>query len=59
MRLFEEEIVVTKLTVPRERVIIRKETVTDFETVEAELRRGHIGVDTSDVPEGNPTDDQA
>ena len=34
VRLFEEELVVKKLTVPRERVIIRKETVTDFETVE-------------------------
>jgi hypothetical protein len=55
----EEEHVVTKLAVPRERVIIRKETVTEFETVEAELPREHISFDTSDVPEGSSTDDQA
>ena len=57
--LFEEELVVTKRTVLRERVIIRKETVTDFETVEAELRREHISFDTSDLPEGSFKDDEA
>ena len=56
--LFEEELVVTKRTVLRERVIIRKESVTDFETVEAELRREHISFDTSDLPEGSFRDDQ-
>lgn len=47
--LFEEELIVTKRTVLRERVIIRKETVTDMETVEAELRREHISLDSDDV----------
>lgn len=51
--LFEEELVVTKRTVLRERVIIRKDTVTDMQTVEAELRREHISFDTDDVPEGS------
>ncbi len=55
--LFEEELVVTKRTVLRERVIIRKESVTEFETVEAELRREHISIDTGDVPEGTVQDD--
>ncbi len=40
--LFEEELVVTKKKVLRERVIIRKQTVTDWEKVEAELRRERI-----------------
>jgi uncharacterized protein (TIGR02271 family) len=51
--LFEEELVVTTRTVLRERVIIRKGTVTDWETVEAELRREHISFDTDDLPEGS------
>jgi len=57
--LFEEELVVTKRTVLRERVIIRKETVTDWQTVEAELRREHVSFDTDDLPAGSveETDD--
>jgi uncharacterized protein (TIGR02271 family) len=51
--LFEEELVVTKRTVLRERVIIRKDTVTDWETVEAELRREHIRLDADDLPKGS------
>ena len=51
--LFEEELVVTKRTVLRERVLIRKDTVTDWQTVEAELRREHISFDTDDLPEGS------
>jgi uncharacterized protein (TIGR02271 family) len=43
--LFEEELVVTKRTVLRERIIIHKESVTDWETVEAELRREHVSFD--------------
>jgi len=43
--LFEEELVVTKRQVLRERVIVRKELVTDWETVEVELRREHIAVE--------------
>jgi uncharacterized protein (TIGR02271 family) len=51
--LFEEELVVTKRTVLRERVIIRKETVTDWERVEAKLRREHIAFDTDELPDGS------
>ena len=51
--LFEEELVVTKRTVLRERVIIRRESVTEWETVEAELRRETIGVDADDAPPGS------
>ena len=51
--LFEEELVVTTRTVLRERVIIRKEAVTEWETVEAELRREHISIDTDGLPEGS------
>jgi uncharacterized protein (TIGR02271 family) len=43
--LFEEELVVTKRTVLRERIIIRTESVTDLETVEAELRRERVSFD--------------
>jgi uncharacterized protein (TIGR02271 family) len=48
--LFEEELVVTKRTVLRERIVIRRETVTDWETVEAELRRETISIDAEEVP---------
>ena len=51
--LFEEELVVTKRTVLRERVIIRKETVTEWETVEAELCREHVSFDADDLPDGS------
>ena len=40
--LFEEELVVSRRQVLRERVIVRKELLTDWETVEVELRREHI-----------------
>ena len=53
--LFEEELVVTRRSVLRERVIIRKEQVTEWQRVEEELRREHITVDTGDVPEGAVT----
>src|SRR6478672_12338567 len=43
--LYEEELVVTRRTVLRERVIIRKEEVTEWETVEAELRSEHAVFD--------------
>lgn len=49
--LFEEELVVTTRTVLRERVIIRKDTVTDWEAVDAELRREHISFDVDELPE--------
>ena len=40
--LFEEELVVTRRTVLRERVIVRKQLVSEWETVEADLRREQI-----------------
>ena len=51
--LFEEELVVTKRKVLRERVIIRKDTVRDWESVQAELRREHISFETCDLPQGS------
>jgi len=47
--LFEEELVVTKRRVLREGVIVRKELVTGWGTVEIELRREHIAVDENGV----------
>jgi uncharacterized protein (TIGR02271 family) len=40
--LFEEELVVTRRTVLRERVIVRKQLISEWETVEADLRREQI-----------------
>jgi uncharacterized protein (TIGR02271 family) len=50
--LFEERLVVTRQTVLRERVIIRKEDVTDWQTVEAELRRERVRFETDDLVDG-------
>ena len=47
--LFEEELVVTRRTVLRERVIVRKEDVTEWETVVAELRRERIAFDVDEA----------
>ena len=44
--VFEEELDVTKRLVVRERVIVRKATITDKHRIEAELRRERIEVDT-------------
>ena len=49
--VFEERLVIQKQLVVRERVIIRKRTVTEQERVEADLRREHVEVDTSQVDE--------
>lgn len=51
--LFEEELVVTRRTILRERVIVRKENVTEWERIEAELKRERFAVDASDAPEGS------
>jgi uncharacterized protein (TIGR02271 family) len=51
--LFEEELVVTRRTVLRERVIVRKENVTEWQRVEADLRRERFDVDARDAPEGS------
>jgi len=40
--LYEEELVVTRRTVLRERVIIRKHLVGEWQTVEADLRREQV-----------------
>jgi uncharacterized protein (TIGR02271 family) len=53
--LFEERLIVTRQTFLRERVIIRKEEVTDWQTVEADLRRERVHFDSDDDierPEG-------
>jgi uncharacterized protein (TIGR02271 family) len=47
--LYEEELVVTRRTVLRERVIVRKEEVTDWQTVEAELRQERVSFETDDA----------
>ncbi len=46
--VLEEELVVSKRTVVRERIIIRKETFTEQERVEAELRREQVEVELVD-----------
>ena len=43
--LYEEELVVTRRTVLRERVVIRKEAVTTWERVETALRRERVDVE--------------
>jgi stress response protein YsnF len=48
--LHEERPVIRMETVPVERVRLRKETVTDHETVSGEVRREEIEVDTD--PDG-------
>lgn len=50
--LFEEELLVTRRTVLRERVIVRKENVTEWQRVDAELRRERFEIDARDVPSG-------
>ena len=56
--LFEERLVVTKQTFVRERVILRKRTVTEQHVIEAELRRERIDIQGDvefDEPAGTPT----
>lgn len=55
--LFEEELLVTRRTVLRERVVIRKEHVTEWQQVDVELRRERVSIDTDDVPTGSVRDD--
>jgi len=43
--LFEERLAVTKQLFVRERVIVRKRTVTEHERIRAELRKEHIEVE--------------
>lgn len=44
--IFEEEVVVSKRTVVRERIVIRKGEVPEARRVEAELRRERVEVDS-------------
>ena len=46
--LFEEELVITRRVVLRERVVIRKDQITEWQTVEATLRRERVEVDVDD-----------
>jgi uncharacterized protein (TIGR02271 family) len=46
--VFEEELVVTKRRVVRERIVVRKERVTEIQTVEADLRRERVELDVDD-----------
>jgi len=46
--LFEEELVVRRETVLRERVVIRKENVTEWQRVQAELRRERVEFERDD-----------
>ncbi len=46
--VFEEQLVVEKRLVLRERVIVRKVMVTEERTVEADLRRERVKVETDD-----------
>ena len=43
--VFEEELVVTKRRVLRERIIVRKRVVTEHETIPADLRRERVEVE--------------
>jgi uncharacterized protein (TIGR02271 family) len=52
--LYEEELEVVTRTVLRERVIIRKERVTEWQTVEAERRRERVELELRDA---DPTDE--
>jgi uncharacterized protein (TIGR02271 family) len=49
--LYEEELLVTKRTVLRERVIVRKHIASRTERVEAELRREQVEIDADDEVE--------
>jgi uncharacterized protein (TIGR02271 family) len=43
--VLEERLVVTKVLVPREEIIVRKHSVTERQTVEADLRRERLDID--------------
>ena len=46
--VLEEELVVTKRTVVRERIIVRKEATTEQQRVQAELRKERVELDADD-----------
>ena len=47
--LMEEQTVVTKVMVPREEIIVRKNKVTENQTVQADVRRERLVVDDADA----------
>ena len=47
--IVEEELVVTKRTVVRERLIVRKEATTDQQRIQTELRQERVEVETDDA----------
>jgi uncharacterized protein (TIGR02271 family) len=47
--ILEEELVITKRLVVRERVILQKRIELEHQTVEAELRREQLSIDTDDA----------
>jgi uncharacterized protein (TIGR02271 family) len=47
--ILEEELVITKRLVVRERVIVQKRIELEHQTVEAELRREQLSIDTDDA----------
>ena len=57
--ILEEELVVTKRTVVRERIIIRKRTETEQRRVEAELRKERVHVDADADVDGVSLPDTA
>jgi uncharacterized protein (TIGR02271 family) len=57
--LFEERLVVSKELFVRERVILRKRTVTEEHRIEAELRKEQIEVEGDVEPQRRRTDDQS
>jgi uncharacterized protein (TIGR02271 family) len=57
--LFEERLVVSKELFVRERVILRKRTVTEQHRIEAELRKEQIEVEGDVETTGEEKDDQS
>jgi uncharacterized protein (TIGR02271 family) len=51
--LYEEEVVVTKRVVLRERVLIRKQTVTEHHDVRERVRRERVTIDDDAAPRGS------
>jgi uncharacterized protein (TIGR02271 family) len=48
--ILEEELVITKRIVVRERIVVSKEVETETQRVEAELRRERVEIDEGDAP---------
>jgi uncharacterized protein (TIGR02271 family) len=57
--LMEEQTVVSKVMVPREEIIVRKNQVTEQQTVEADVRRERLVVDDAQTRAAGLVNDQA